>query len=53
MRKYTAVKELTREMCMELIEFITLDVYVEGQPRRICIYYKLIDESLKDNKTLF
>ena len=47
LRKYTDVQELTREMCLELIEYITLDAYVEGQPREIYIYYKLLDEPLK------
>ena len=38
LRKYTDVQELTREMCLELIEYITLDAYIEGQPREIYIY---------------
>lgn len=49
----TDVQELTREMCLELIEYITLDAYVEGQPREIYIYYKLLDEPLKDKRSLF
>ena len=53
LRKYTDVQELTREMCLELIEYITLDAYVEGQPREIYIYYKLLDEPLKDKRSLF
>lgn len=32
---------------------ITLDAYVEGQPREIYIYYKLLDEQLKDKTSLF
>jgi cell fate (sporulation/competence/biofilm development) regulator YlbF (YheA/YmcA/DUF963 family) len=40
------IEELTREICLELIEYITLDAYVEGQPRDIYIYYKLLDEPL-------
>ncbi len=47
------VRQLTREMCLELIEYITLDAYVEGQPRDIYIYYKLLDEPLKDKRSLF
>lgn len=50
---YTDVQELTREMCLELIEYIILDAYVEGQPREIYIYYKLLDEPLKDRRSLF
>ena len=47
------LQELTREMCFELIEYITLNAYVEGQPRDIYIYYKLIDEPLPDKRSLF
>lgn len=47
------LQELTREMCLELIKYITLDAYVEGQPREIYIYHKLLDESLKDKRSLF
>ncbi len=53
LKKYTDVQELTREMCLELIEYIALDAYVEGQPRNIYIYYKLLDEPLKDKRSLF
>lgn len=53
LKKYTDVQELTRETCLELIEYITFDAYVEGQPREIYIYYKLLDEPLKDKKSLF
>jgi len=37
----------------ELIEYITIDAYIEGQPREIYIYYKLLDEPLKDKRSLF
>ena len=40
-------------MCLELIEYITFDAYVEVQPREIYIYYKLLDEPLKDKRSLF
>ncbi len=40
LKKYTDVQELTREMCLEFIEYITLDAYVEVQLREIYIYYK-------------
>ena len=53
LKAYLEVPELTREMCLELIEYITLDAYVEGQPREIYIYYKLLDEPLKDKRSLF
>lgn len=53
LRKYTDVQELTHKMCLELIEYITLDAYVEGQPREIYINYKLLNEPLKDKRILF
>lgn len=28
------LQELTREMCLEVIEYITLDAYIEGSPVR-------------------
>ena len=40
LKKYTDVQELTRVMCLEFIEYITLDAYVEVQLREIYIYYK-------------
>ena len=53
LRKYTDVQELTREMCLKLIEYITLDVYLDGQTSEIYINYKLLDEPLKDKRSLF
>ena len=53
LKKYTDVQELTREMCLKLIEYITLDAYVEGQPREIYINYKPLYEPLPDKRSLF
>ncbi len=47
LKVYMEVPELTREMCMELIEFITVDECpgkYSKAPREIHIYYKLIDK---------
>jgi len=47
MKNDMEVPELTREMCMELIEFVTVDKYpgkYSKAPREIHIYYKLIDK---------
>lgn len=47
LKTYMEVPELTREMCMELIEFVTVDKCpgkYSKQPREIHIYYKLIDK---------
>lgn len=48
LKSYMEVPELTREMCMELIEFITVDECpgkYSKQPREIHIYYKLINKT--------
>ena len=55
---YGSCPELTREMCLQLIEFITIDAKTERNnrwhspaPRNIHIYYKLIDkEHAKPNE---
>lgn len=47
LKTYLDVPELTREMCMELIEFVTVDECpgkYSKEPREIHIYYKLIDK---------
>ena len=46
LKKYTDVQELTREMCLELIEYITVDAYVADRARDIHIYYKLLEKPL-------
>ena len=46
LKKYTDVRELTREMALELIEYITVDAYAADRPRDIHIYYKLLDKPL-------
>ena len=47
------VPELTREMCMELIEFVTVD-RCPGRyskvPREIHIYYKLVDKQASEEQ---
>ena len=50
LKKYADVPELTREMALELIEYITVDEYSADRPRDIHIYYKLLDKPLP-NKT--
>jgi len=52
LRKYTDVQELTREMCLELIEYITVDEYASDRPRNIHIYYKLLEKPLPHKKFL-
>ena len=53
LKAYMKVPELTREMCMELIEFITVDECpgkYSKEPREIHIYYKLIDKTASEKQ---
>lgn len=54
LKKYTDVQELTREICLELIEYVTVDACPSDkkQPRTINIYYKLLDKRLKSKHSL-
>ncbi len=52
LQKYIDVQELTREMCLELIEYITVDEYASDRPRDIHIYYKLLEKPLPHKKFL-
>ena len=48
LKTYLTIPTLTREMCMELIEFVTVDKCpgkYSKEPREIHIYYKLIDKT--------
>ena len=47
LKRYGRCEQLTREMCLQLIEFITVGEKADDEPRHIHIYYKLIS-----NKTL-
>ena len=54
LKSYAGAEELTRQMCMELLEYVTVDEYVsKDTPRKISIYYKLIDEPLKNKNNAF
>ena len=52
LKKYADVSELTREMALELIEYITVDEYAEDRPRDIHIYYKLLDKPLPNKNRI-
>ena len=52
LKKYADVSELTREMALELIEYITIDEYAADRPRDIHIYYKLLDKPLPNKMRL-
>ena len=49
LKSYAGAEELTRQMALDLIEYITIDnnTRKEAVPRDIHIYYKLIDKPLK------
>ena len=50
LKSYSGAEELTRQMCMDLIEYITIDENPRNSaiPRRIHVYYKFIDKPLKN-----
>lgn len=50
LKKFAKTEELTREMCMELIECVTVSKFSKDKsiPRVINIYYKLIDKGYAD-----
>ena len=52
LKSYAGAEQLTRQMCLDLIEYVTVDAYPGGRklPRDIHIYYKLIDKPLTDRK---
>ena len=54
LKKYTDVQELTREMCLELIEYVTIDEFSKdkSKPREIHIYYKLLEKPLENKRYL-
>lgn len=55
LKKWSNVECLTRELCLELIEFIVVYARPEkyGAPRKIDIYYKFIDNHLVDGRNLY
>lgn len=55
LKRYAGATELTREMCLELIEYVTVDENNKNdrtRPRVIHIYYKLIDKPLTNKNRL-
>ena len=53
LKKWSDVESLTRELCLELIEFIVVYPLPEkyGAPRHIDIYYKFINAPLSDSRS--
>ena len=52
MKSYAGAEELTREMALELIEYIKVDKNPRKhkQPIKIEIFYKLVDKPLNDKR---
>ena len=50
LRKYADATELTREMCLDLIGYVTVDENNKStkNPRKIHVYYKFLDKELAD-----
>lgn len=53
LKKYVDVQTLTRELGLELIEYVTVGAYTPNEPREINNYYKFLDKPLNDKKTLY
>ncbi len=53
LKKYFDIQELTREICLELIEYITVGEKSDDKSRNINIYYKFLDKPLANKRTLF
>ena len=53
LKKYVDVQTVTRELGLELIEYVTVGAYTPNEPREINIYYKFLDKPLNDKKTLY
>ena len=53
LKKYVDVQTLTRELGLELIEYVTVGAYTPNEPGEINIYYKFLDKPLNDKKTLY
>lgn len=53
LKKYVDVQTLTRELGLELIEYVTVGAYTPNEPREINICYKFLDKPLNDKKTLY
>ena len=51
-KKYSELQELSREVVLELIEYITVDKH-SADPRNIHIYYKFLDDPLKNKRALY
>lgn len=51
MRSYAGAEVLTRQMCFDLIEYVTVDKNTgdRSKPRKIHIYYKFLDKALSNN----
>ncbi|MCM1271598.1 MAG: recombinase family protein [Ruminococcus flavefaciens] len=55
LKKYAGFEVLTREMLLELVEYITIEDVPENrnEPRKIHIYYKFLDKALTNKQNAF
>ena len=55
LKSYAGAEELTRQMCLELIEYVIVDENPKDKKaaRDTHIYYKLIDKPLKNKSNAF
>ena len=55
LKKYAGVETLTREMLLELVEYITIEEAPENRniPRKIHIYYKFLDKAVANKHNYF
>jgi hypothetical protein len=53
LKKYAGFETLTREMLIELVEYIVVDDVPKNrkEPRTVHIYYKFLDRALPNNGT--
>ena len=53
LKKYFDIHELTREICLELIEYVTVGKRAPDKSREINIYYKFLNKPLVTKKLLY
>lgn len=53
-KKYVDIQELTRETCLELIEYIVVGdrPEIKGEDRQIHIFYKFLDKGLTEKRNI-
>ena len=54
LKSYAGAEELTRQMCLELIEYIVVGdrPEIKGEDRQIHIFYKFLDKGLTEKRNI-